>query len=218
MSTITTQTRAGGKRLLGSIVVVFGLLLLLDTTGILPISGFAVFLAGALVVYGTYRLVTERARHVFWPTTFVLVGAGWLLVEFGAMTAAEAGQFWPLLVVVFGLSILVGRRRTRVSLGEAFTTSGRSADRLGNGEYDLVAVFEDARLDLREMALDTPLAIDAVAVFGDVELIVPQDWVVVPETVAVLGGLSDRRRSRPTGTPDLVVSGVSIIGDIEIRD
>jgi hypothetical protein len=219
MSTITTtSTRAGGRRLLGGIVVLFGLLLLLDTTGVLPVDGFEVFLAGALVVYGTYRLVTERARHVFWPSTFVLVGAGWLLVEFGLLTGAEAGQFWPLLVVVFGVSILAGRRRTRASVTEALAASGRTADRLETGEYDLVAVFEDAHLDLRELAVETPLAIDAVAVFGDVELIVPEDWVVVPETVAIFGGLSDRRRSRPSGTPDLVVSGVSIFGDIEIRD
>lgn len=208
----------GGRRILGGIVVALGLLLLLDSTGVLPVDGFEVFLAGALVVYGAYRLVTERARHVFWPTTFVLVGTGWLLVEFGVLTGAQAGQFWPLLVVAFGLSILAGRRRTRISLTEALAANGRDAERIENGNYDLVAVFEDARLDLREFAVETPLAVDAVAVFGDVELIVPQDWVVVPETVAVFGSLTDRRRSRPTGSPDLVVSGLSVFGDIEIRD
>lgn len=219
MSTnITTPTRPGGRRILGGIVVVFGLLLLLETTGFLQVDGFEVFLAGALVVYGGYRLVTERARHVFWPVTFVLVGAGWLLVEFSVLTGAQAGQFWPILIVVFGLSILAGRRRTRISVTEALAEGGRSADSLENGGYNLVAVFEDAHLDFREFAVETPVTVDAVAVFGDVELVVPEDWVVAPETVAVFGGLSDRRRSRPAGSPDLVVSGVSIFGDIEIRD
>lgn len=219
MSTFTqTKRSTGGRRLLGGIVVLLGFLLLLDSTDIVAVDGFEVFLAGALVLYGGYRLVTERARHIFWPTTFVLVGAGWLLVEFDVLTGEAASQFWPLLVVVLGVSIALGHRRSRSAFANGFDSMTTGDSSVFFDDHDLVAIFEDARLDLRDIDVETPIRIDAVALFGDVELVVPEEWVVVPETVAVFGGLNDRRRTRPAGEPDLVVSGVSIFGDIDLRD
>jgi hypothetical protein len=208
----------GGRRLLGGIVILLGFLLLLDSTDIVTFDGFDVFIAGVLVLYGGYRLVTERARHLFWPTTFVLVGTGWLLVEFDVLTGSEASQFWPLLVVVLGVSIVVGRRRAGWSIETKSNSGSDGETAVSFDDHDLVAIFEDARLDLRDIDVETPIHVDALALFGDVELIVPEEWVVVPETVAVFGGLTDRRRTRPAGEPDLVVSGVSVFGDIDLRD
>ena len=81
-----------------------GLVLLADTTVVVTVDGFEVFLAGVLVVYGGYRLISERVRYLFWPGTFLFVGAGWLLVEFGVLTGPEVRQFWPVMLVLFGAS------------------------------------------------------------------------------------------------------------------
>lgn len=206
-TTTPTQSRPRTRSLLGGLVVVLGVLLLVDSTGLLEVDGFGLFLAGALVVYGGYRLVTERARHILWPGAALLVGTGWLLVEVNVLTAAQAEQFWPALVVLFGLSLLWSRRRA----GVVVTTGG-------TGETGVTAVFEDARLDLRGVKLPAGSRVDAVAVFDDAEVVVPEEWVVVVEAATVFGGVRDLRRSRPAGEPDLVIDGLALFGNIRITD
>jgi len=205
--TTLTRSRPRTRSLLGGLVVALGVLLLVDTTGLFEVDGFGLFLAGALVVYGGYRLVTERARYLLWPGAALLVGTGWLLVEVNVLTAAQAEQFWPALVVLFGLSLLRTRRRVSV-----VGTSGVADD------GSVVAVFEDARLDLRGMELSPGTRVDAVAVFDDAEVVVPEEWVVVVEATTVFGGVRDLRRSRPTGEPDLLIDGVALFGDIRLTD
>ncbi|MFC7136451.1 hypothetical protein ACFQRB_07740 [Halobaculum litoreum] len=200
--------------LLGGLVVALGLILLADTTGLVAVDGFAVFLAGALVVYGGYRLVSERARHLFWPGTFVLVGAGWLLVEVGLLTGAQARGLWPVLVVLFGASLLRGRRDGSLFGSPAIVIA--TGD--GGGATRATALFEDARLDLRGLGVPTPAAVEATAVFDDVEVVVPEGRVVVVDTTTVFGSVNDLRRTRPTGDPDLLIEATAVFGDVRIVD
>ena len=208
--TYTPRTR----RLLVGLVVALGLILLADTTGLVAVDGFAVFLAGALVVYGGSRLATERARHLFWPGTFVLVGAGWLLVEFGVLTGVQARGLWPVLVVLFGASLLRGRRAGGVLGSPAVVIATGS----GDGATRATALFEDARLDLRGVDVPSPAAVEAVAVFDDVEVVVPEGRVVLVDATTVFGSVHDMRRSRPTGEPDLVIDAAAVFGDVRIVD
>ncbi|MDS0301037.1 LiaF-related protein [Halogeometricum sp. S1BR25-6] len=210
---ITTSRPPRTRRLLGGLVVVLGLILLADTTGVVAVDGFEVFLAGALVVYGGYRLVSERARHLLWPGTFLLVGTGWLLVEFGVLTGAQARQFWPLLVVLFGISLLRRRRHPGILSSDISITENGMTDESG-----ITAVFEDARLDLRGVDVPTPSTVEAVAIFGDTEIVVPGDWVVVVESTSIFGTIRDLRRSHPTGEPDLIINGTAIFGDVRLMD
>ncbi|WP_348612136.1 LiaF transmembrane domain-containing protein [Halobaculum rarum] len=212
--TTTTSRTPRTRRFLGGLVVALGLVLLIDTTGLVAVDGFEVFLAGALVVYGVYRLVTERAAHLFWPGTFVLVGSGWLLVEFGVLTGAQAEQFWPVLVVLLGVSLLRGRRH-----GGLVGADGAVIDAIdASGEGGVRAVFSDARLDLRGLDVPSPTAVEAVAIFGDAEVVVPEGRVVTVEATSVFGEIRDVRRDHPEGKPDLLIDGVAIFGDVRISD
>jgi hypothetical protein len=220
---VSTGTRSNGRWLIGGFVVLFGVLLLLDTTDTVPFDGFDVLLASAFVVYGAYRLVTTRFTHLFWPITFVLVGSGWLLVEFSVLTGAEAGQFWPLLVVLYGATLVLGRNRKNrlVHTGGSHVVVGNVDDVDRDGARSVTAVFEDADVDLRavERDPDAPaLAVDVTAIFGDATVRVPEDWVVAIDTTAVFGEVRDRRRSNPAGSPDLVVDGAAIFGDVTVLD
>jgi hypothetical protein len=194
------------RRLVGVLVVALGLLLLVDSTGLVAVDGFEAFLAGALVVYGAVRLVGERGRHLFWPGTALLVGGLWLAVLAGVLSASRAWQLWPAVVVLFGVSLLHGRRRPF------------GPGTLADGAGDVTAVFEDARLDLRGLALPSPAGVDAVAVFGDVDVVVPEDRVVAVDGTTLFGEIRDLRRARPSGDPDLVVDAVALFGDVTVSD
>ena len=75
-------------------------------------------------------------------------------------------------------------------------------------------------LDLREAHMggeETHIA--AFALWGGIEIRVPKDWIVVNESVALMGGVDDTTRppSGP-GRPRLVVKGFALMGGIEIKN
>ncbi|MFW5903486.1 MAG: LiaF transmembrane domain-containing protein [Halolamina sp.] len=210
---LIVRNRAGARLLFGAIVILLGIVLLLDTTGTYAIDGLSVFLAGLFVLYGLYRFVRSRLTRVFWPGVFVLVGGLWLAVEFEVMTEGAAWDFWPLVIVLFGVSLLLGRRgRSAVVLGPISNDVWEDAD----GD-DVVAVFGTARADLRGET--GPARLEPVAIFGTVEVFVPADWTVDVETVRIFGDVKDdRRHSGRHDETDLVLEGAAIFGDVLLRE
>lgn len=216
----TVRNRPGGARLLfGAIVALLGIVLLLDTTGAYSIDGLSVFLAGLFVLYGLYRFVRSRLTKVFWPGVFVLVGSLWLAVEFEVLTESAAWDFWPVVLVLFGISVLLGRSGRVV-----VTHSVRGYVNEDVDGDEVVAVFGNARADLRdavgsEHGTRYPEHLEPVAIFGTVDVMVPEDWTVDVETVRIFGDVEDRRRHPGRdGETDLVLRGAAIFGDVVIRD
>ena len=78
----------------------------------------------------------------------------------------------------------------------------------------MTSVMGGAELDLREakIAPGTEGVVDIFALMGGAVLIVPADWVVDVQAIAVMGGIHDRRLGRtpgrgaaarpPSSTPD----------------
>lgn len=83
--------------------------------------------------------------------------------------------------------------------------------------YSAVAVFGSAKVDLREVWLETAEPyIQASAVLGEVEIVVPDDIRVVCDGVGVLGEF-DGSQEQGTGQPTLRVSGVAILGQVTVK-
>lgn len=208
----------------GLVVVAVGLVLLADTTGTYDVDAWALVPA-ILVAVGVAQLVRHRFRSLFGPLVLVLVGALWGAVSLGYLTEEAAWSYWPLVVVVFGLSVLLGRRSSarRAAVREAADELERELAAEGllseYGDGEATALFGTVTVDLRE-GVDPPTDLDAVAVFGTVEVRVPPDWSVDLDAVGVFGSATDERRGvgRDGDGPDLRVSGAAIFGSIEVTD
>ncbi|MBV9746870.1 MAG: hypothetical protein JO099_24170, partial [Acidobacteriia bacterium] len=83
----------------------------------------------------------------------------------------------------------------------------------------VVAVFGAFELDLRDAGMKGDVAVvDATAVFGGVEIIVPEDWQVVPRGSGVFGGFSDETRSPEQPTKRLIITGAGVFGGVVITN
>ena len=83
------------------------------------------------------------------------------------------------------------------------------------------ALFGSCKIDLRDAQIQIGKAVlDAYAVFGGVEVLVPEDWEVVNHSVAIFGGLGDHRRHPPGGsdTKTLIIEGVAVFGGLEVKN
>jgi hypothetical protein len=84
-----------------------------------------------------------------------------------------------------------------------------------------IAVFGACKIDLRDAQIQGREAVvDAFAIFGGVEIWVPEDWVVVSRGVTLFGGNNDQRRHAPGGAnaKTLILQGATIFGGTAVRN
>ena len=82
---------------------------------------------------------------------------------------------------------------------------------------DIVNVFGGGKYDLLQSKLAPGKnVLEVVMIFGGSKIIVPRDWDVKVEVVAVFGGFSDKRIIPAEGVKDpsrtLVIEGIAIFG------
>jgi len=85
---------------------------------------------------------------------------------------------------------------------------------------DLTAVMGGCELDLRGASIASGDAVlETFAMWGGIEVRVPEDWTVVVQGMPILGGFEDKTR-HVAGDPRkvLVVRGAAVMGGVEIKN
>ena len=82
------------------------------------------------------------------------------------------------------------------------------------------AVFGGIELDLRGSQLkDNNGFLDVTALFGGVDIKVPDNWRVEMQGTPLLGGIENSTKPNPNSSaPVLKISGTAIFGGIEVRN
>ena len=219
----------------GGLIILIGVLLLLSTTGAVRTESIWAWLPLPFVLLGVWALVRSEFRNLTGPVMVIAIAGAFQLRNLGLIADDAIGTWWPLFVVLFGVLIAVSRsrRRTRVQLadnsGEPTIVGvfGSGNQRLVTDRFtgaELIAVFGDAVIDLRETSVPLrPGIVETISIFGDVEVRAPDDWTVRFDVLAVFGDVRDDRPGKSgarvdDGEPELVITGVAIFGDVEVRD
>lgn len=229
MATTHSRRLPRSQVLLGAIVVLIGLLLLLNTTETVPTAEIFLYVPTLFVLVGVWALVHSRLRNLVGPIVLILVAGAAQLVLLDVVTIDQVIVYWPVLVIAFGVSILASQYRSKVQHTEdSFTTAfslfggvdKRNASRTFTGG-ELTSIFGASELDLRDAEIDQPPArIHAIALFGGIEIQVPEEWNVQLDAFPVFGDVSDTRPRHVDEheDTDLVVTGFAAFGEISIRD
>ncbi len=215
----------------GLVLVGAGVLLVLNA---LDILAFDIFFTGwwtlFIIVPCTIAFITERGR--LGSFIGVCVGVFLLLCSRGVLAYALLWKLLlPLILVAVGLRVLFGtlfgrkkadaldmppvapaaRNTTAVFNGARVSFAGQAFD----GAV-LRAVFGGIECDLRDAVIDKDCTIDATAVFGGIELYVPQGVNVQVLSTAVCGGVSDRKKQE-AGAHTLYLRATCVFGGIDVK-
>ena len=86
---------------------------------------------------------------------------------------------------------------------------------------EIVCIFGGSEINLMQSDFKERVELNVTQVFGGTKLIVPSNWNVVTEMVAILGGIEDKRLKindfSESNNKVLVLKGTSIFGGIDIR-
>ena len=219
----------------GLIVVGIGVLMLLHQNGILRISDIWRLWPLVLVAGGVVRLIQFGSTNRFLGGLMIVLGLVLTAAEFHLIPYG-VWELWPLGIIAVGLLLLwrsLQPREEREPFGK-FEYSAATPDNVsifGGGERrismpdfqraDVLAIFGGYKLDLRKAGMKGSTAVvDATAIFGGVEILVPEHWNVQVRGVGVFGGYGDESHhpGGPEPCPDLVVEGVAIFGGVSIKN
>ncbi|WP_323192576.1 LiaF domain-containing protein [Halostella sp. PRR32] len=217
------------QALLGGIVVLIGVLLLLDSIGLAETGTFLQYVPSLFVLLGLYALLVSDFRNIVGPIIVIAVAVAWQLAVLDVLTDADLISFWPVLVILFGLSILLGRLRTapeRIDTGwidgvAIFGGQNQRSTATAFSGGDVSAVFGGYELDLRDARItERPARINAMALFGGVDILVPREWRVQVDVLPVFGAATDDRprRDEEHEEVDLVVTGFAAFGGVAVTD
>jgi hypothetical protein len=189
--------------------------------------GFGVF----LIVLGTWFLlsnldVIDYRVWDYWPVLLVLFG---VLIVWRALFGPSWDTFPCRVrgVVVTGAAPAAGTE----TKPEGDTSATVSAVALLGGVKrrcvsqdfrggDLTAILGGCELDLRQASIKEGQAVlDAVAVWGGIEIRVPDDWTVVVQGIPILGSFEDTtRHAGEPGAKVLVIRGAAVMGGVEVKN
>ncbi|MGJ7450411.1 LiaF transmembrane domain-containing protein [Aquipuribacter sp. MA13-6] len=213
---------------LGGLLVALGGLWLLDATEVLDAGPVLErWWPLAVVALGAVGAVSQR-RLGLGPV--VVIGIGVVLLVDRLVETDVDVYLWPLLAVAVGVYLLlsVGRRRptdpSSPGGDSTFALFGGSETRSRSPHFqhaNVAAVMGGATLDLREARVDPGARVDALAVFGGVDVIVPAGTRVALHGLPVFGGYEDKTVADgglPADAPVLDVSATAIFGAVEVKN
>ncbi len=216
----------------GSLLMVAGILLAVDRLSLLRVDGFAQLWPVAVIAIGVAMLVLRsEPQRRWWGTVWLLLGTWLLLRTLGVVQVGLGQLFWPALFVVVGVRMATGAMRRE-------TTSGGSAN--------LSAVMDEARraiadapfkaaqmsafmggcfLDLRQATIPPgeEAVIDVLSLMGGLEVWVPPHWAVASQIVSVMAAVDDKRLPVVTpqegqeGTCRLLLRGHLLMSGLTIK-
>jgi predicted membrane protein len=227
----TSRNWVTGRMVVGLLLLAFGALWTLDNLDIIEARNVTRWWPVILLAWGLCLLTGCACRRRLLAGSIWTFVGGWLLLWQLDLVPYSLFDLWPLALIVVG-GLLVARAwrgrsfRSRETEAEpvasAFVIMGGVerkvvAQEFRGGEVDVV--MGGAVIDLRGAGLASDGAtIDVFAMFGGIDLIVPEGWRVIGRVTPLFGGFEDNTvPPADPGAPALTVHGMVLMGGVEVK-
>ena len=215
----------------GITLIIVGFLFILDTFNIMEFGGIiSDWWPAILIIIGLIKLKDQdRGAGLI----FILIGVLLLLTIHDVVEWNSIWRLWPLILIFIGLSMIFKGRRSNWNLTNESTIGNdfiHSNAVFGGSEHTItsqnfkggetMALFGGVELDLREAEISQDgCKIHATALFGGVEIIVPNDWNVILTGTPIFGGIDSksRRKSNAVESKDIYIHCTVAFGSVEIK-
>lgn len=226
-----------GRVVAGLIVILVGIGLLLDARNILEFGDVVSTYWPLILIAVGIGMLVSRPHHLTGGLIVIAIGLVFLARNVGWLPGNWFSYAWPLAIIAIGILLLVPRMPRR-SVQTGIAVPGTGADSVHVAAYfagaeetvrsrefkggKIDVAFGGAKIDLRSAELAAMGArMDASAIFGGIEIIVPASWRVVVNARPILGGVENKTMpvtpSQAAG-PVFEVNATAAFGGITIKN
>jgi hypothetical protein len=237
-----------GGVLIGTILAGVGVLLLLQNLGITVVEDIWEWWPVILIAIGAARLITGFgwSGRIF-GGILMFAGGVFLLHNLGYIHGDPWNYFWPVILIAVGLGMLArGIDRGGVFVWwptHPITSAGSSTGapatdalaeyavfggvrrRIESQKFEggeLLAFFGGINIDLTKAAIQQEeVRLEANALFGGIDIRVPDTWHVAVHGAGIFGGYEDKTWHTATTTEDkrprLVITGFAMFGGVTVK-
>jgi hypothetical protein len=166
------------------------------------------------------------------------VGSLFLLNNFDLIELTWAA-FWPIVLIGIGMLMLFNRLSGPRIFASRTDSRPEPVDgaflanaifsgfkrKITDGNFrgaHLTAIFGGGELNLRQAGMEGDSAVVyATAIFGGIEIKVPENWQVISEGTGIFGGFTDQTAHLPSNYPGvkkLIVKGEAVFGGVEVKN
>ncbi len=230
IDTNTNPFRITPRLIVGMAILALGILWTLDNMSYIDASHYTRFWPVVLILIGLAKLTDPRASKGG-PIVLMLVGAFLLFMKITHMHV-DIGDLIPFGLALLGAKLVMdalGRKRPPSSIDDpnavihsfammAGIHHQSSAQAFRGG--DVNAIMGGVELDLRNAQIKDgeEAVIDAFAMWGGIEITVPENWRVAGQVMPLLGGFENKTRATGTGGPLLIIKGTAVMGAVEVKN
>jgi hypothetical protein len=217
--------------LMGLLIIAVGVLFTLDNLGVAHAARYLRYWPVGLMAIGLVKLWDSREGHGSGLGGLVITLVGlWLLLEATVDIRISFSDMWPLLLVFVGGYLvwrgLTGQRRVAAAGDHSVVTAIAILSGVNRGNNsrtfrggDLTAVMGSCEIDLRQAAIQGDAAIEVFAVWGSIEIRVPEDWTVILHVTPIMGGVEDKTRPALGASQHrLTITGVVVMAAVEVKN
>jgi len=216
----------------GLVVLTLGVLWTLDNLGMLDASRIIYWWPVVALGWGViYLFGLGVRRNVNLGSFWTIIGAISLLNTLGVIHVTIFA-LWPVFLVVMGASMVFrGWRGTGWIKGAADSGSRPNVTVfLGGAEHkvvgqdlrsaDVTAIMGAMSVDFRSSRLaEREVKVDVFALWGGIDLVVPEGWRVEGRVTPILGAFQDLTKTpADPNAPKLIVAGEVVMGGIEVMN
>lgn len=226
-----TAIRITPRLIVGLGILAVGLLWTLDNLHVLDARVYLEWWPAILIAAGVVRLLDASSSKVG-SAVLIVVGTV-LLFDSLDIGNVDLGDLFPLFIVAVGGKLVWDamnrKQRSVASLTDpaselhAFAMMSGIRRQSTTREFhggDANAIMGGVELDLRNAEIrdgEEPV-LDVFAMWGGIEIKVPENWRVVGKVMPLMGGFEDKTTHRTGTGPVLIVRGTVIMGSIEIKN
>lgn len=213
----------------GLVLIIIGILIGVKSLGILDINLlFDGWWTLILIIPCLIGIFTDKDK----TGSFIGVLIGIFLL-LAAQDILSYDLIWklalPVILIVFGISMLLKKDKTDEKVKEIkdeenkeyfVAFSGQDVD-YENKEFtgaDLTSIFGGIKLDLSNSIIKEDVKINAGAIFGGIDIKVPDNINVSVDSLPIFGGITNKTKNNEENKNTIYIEATALFGGIKIYD
>lgn len=185
---------------------------------------FSIFFDGWWTLFLIIPSLISLVRREGIATSFLILVLG-VLMLLASQEVIKWDTVWkafvPIIIIVVGLSIILGNKRVRKPKSNAkeylaiFSGVEETIDEI-KSDFRVTSIFGGVELDLRNVKLKEDLVIDCFSLFGGIDIRLPKDVKLEISGLPIFGGTESKYHSNKDSKVTVYIHHTTIFAGVDL--